>query len=36
MNIYEYNKWNKIKVDYINIKKKLTLYKKTYSSKNKY
>jgi len=30
MNIYEYNKWNKIKVDYINIKKKLTLYKKTY------
>jgi hypothetical protein len=31
MKIYEYNKWNKIKLDYINIKKKLTLYKKSYS-----
>jgi hypothetical protein len=31
MKIYEYNKWNKIKLDYINIKKKLTLYKKLYS-----
>lgn len=30
MKIYEYNKWNKLKLDYSNIKKKLTLYKKTY------